>query len=160
MCILESVCLYIYKKPCWDFDWNSVKIINQFGGYYLFTMLTFPVHEHGMSAINCFIPLSFVFFSLMLSRFPVWVCLLAAWLQCVMVEVSFFAFTLLWVCWASWSWSFWSLLWRFGLFLQVFFPPSPLLQEPPWHIRCYAWCCPMGPWFPSTSPFLSVIQVE
>lgn len=36
-----------------------VKIIDLFGGYSFFTMLTFPVREHGMSAINCFIPLSF-----------------------------------------------------------------------------------------------------
>ena len=32
MYILESVCLCIYKSPCWDFDWSCVKSVNQLGG--------------------------------------------------------------------------------------------------------------------------------
>lgn len=86
MCILEPVCLCIYKKPCWDFDWNCVKSVSQFGGesplYYVDFFSPWTWHgSHRFHVIS--IKVFFFFFSLIFSRFPVCIWLLAVWLQCV-----------------------------------------------------------------------------
>lgn len=133
ICILESVCLCIYKKPCWDFDWNCVKSVSQFGGESPLYYVDFfsPWTWHGSHRFHVISIKVFFFFFLDIFKIS---CLHLAFssLVTMCLTVDFCVFILLGICWASWICKlllFLSLSWSSGLFLRA--PVlCPLLWDP------------------------------